>query len=151
MWGKKFILEKLTWEKNHSHVEVQGQVLLKEGHFSCLIFSRFIIFTFRNYFIKSSSTWLSQHQPTSAANVCYILQLMMTFSYGETDVWTSACLPNRRIVHCAADDDFVKLLYYLHNCIMHLKKVIFFWHPNFMKKVILSCLKMNLKIYHNLR
>ena len=30
---------------------VQGQVFLKEGwHFSYLIFSKFIIFTFRNYF-----------------------------------------------------------------------------------------------------
>ena len=31
---------------------VQGQVFLKEGdwHFSYLIFLRFIIFTFRNYF-----------------------------------------------------------------------------------------------------
>ena len=36
-----------------------------------------------------------------------------------------------------------KLLYSLPNCVMHLKK-----NHSFMKKVILSCLKMNLKISH---
>ena len=44
-----------------------------------------------------------------------------------------------------------KLLYYLQNCVMHLKKNYFFCHHNFTKKVILSCLKINLKISHKLR
>ena len=35
--------------------------------------------------------------------------------------------------------------YSLPNCVMHLKK-----NHSFMKKVILSCLKMNLKISHKL-
>ena len=52
---------------------VQGQVFLKEGeswHFIYLIFSRFIIFTLRNYFTKSSSAaGRSQHQLTSAADI----------------------------------------------------------------------------------
>ena len=40
--------------------------------------------------------------------------------------------------------------YSLQNCVMHLKKekLFFFCYHNFMKKVILSCLKMNLKISH---
>ena len=32
---------------------------------------------------------------------------------------------SRRLVHPAADDDFVKLLYSLQNCVMYLKKKIF--------------------------
>ena len=68
---------------------MQGQVFLKGGgwHFSYLIFSRFIIFAFRNYF-----------------TLCKI--------------------------------------------VMHLKKKNFFLLG---KKVIPSCLKMNLKISHKLR
>ena len=67
--------------------------LLKRGswHFSYLIFSKFIIFTFRNYF-----------------TLC-------------------------KIVLCI------------------LRKIIFFYHHNFIKKFILSCLKMNLKISHKSR
>ena len=87
---------------------VQGQVFLNRGrwkydagagllegrgwYFSYLIFSRFIIFTFRNYFTKSSSAaGSSQRQPTSAD------------------------ISSRRLVRPAADDDFVKLLYSLLN------------------------------------
>ena len=60
-------------------------------HFSYEIFSRFIFFTFRNYFA-----------------LCKIVLC----------IWI---------------------------------KIIFFCHHNFMKKVILICLKMNLKISHKLR
>ena len=69
---------------------------LKRGgwHFSFLIFSRFIIFTFRNYL-----------------TLCYPLQ----------------------------------------NCVMHLKKKSFSVTIIFWKKVILRCLKMNLKISHKLK
>ena len=81
--------------KKGSGSMVQGQVLLKGGwgcwYFSYLIFSRFIIFIFRNYF-----------------TLCKIVLC----------IW---------------------------------RKTIFFCHHNFMKKVILSCLKMNLKISHKLR
>ena len=49
---------------------VQGQVFLKGGggrrgwHFSDLIFSRFIIFTFRNYFSVSKGHFkLSKNKP----------------------------------------------------------------------------------------
>ena len=73
---------------------VQGHVFLKGGrgwHFSYLIYSRFIIFTFRNYFTLCKTV------------LC---------------IWI---------------------------------KIIFFCHHNFMKKVILSCLKMNLKLSHKLR
>ena len=48
----------------------------------------------------------------------------------------------------AADDDFIKLLYSLQNCVMHLKKKYFFLPPYFYEK---SCLKLNLKISHKLR
>ena len=53
---------------------VQEQDFLKgkgEGwHFPYLIFSKLIIFTFRNYFTKSlSAAGCSTHQPTSAANI----------------------------------------------------------------------------------
>ena len=83
---------------------VQGQVFLKGGgcHFSYLIFLRFIIFTFRNYFTKSPS---AARQPTSAN------------------------ISSRRLVPPAADDDFVKLVYSLKNCVMHLKKSFFFLPP----------------------
>ena len=36
-------------------------------------------------------------------------------------------------------------------CYAFEKKKLFFYHHNFMKKVILNCLKMNLKISHKLR
>ena len=41
-----------------------------------------------------------------------------------------------------------KLLYSLQNCVVHLMKSYFLCHQNFMKKVILSCLKINVKISH---
>ena len=44
--------------------------------------------------------------------------------------------------------------YCLQKCVVHLKKnplKNFFCHHNFMKKVILSCLKTILKIFHKLR
>ena len=43
------------------------------------------------------------------------------------------------------------LIYSLQNCVMHLKKKIFFCHCNFMKKVHSKLSKMNLKISYNLR
>ena len=81
-----------------------GAGLLKRagGHFSSLIFSRFIIFTFRNYF-----TNLQSH---------YQLQ-------------DAAYISSKHLVHPAPDDDFVKLLHSLQNCIMHLKKNYFFLPP----------------------
>ena len=81
--------------KKGSESIVQGQVFLggtgSFWHFSYLIISRFIIFTFRNYFTH-----------------CKIV----------LSIW---------------------------------RKIIFFCHYDFMKKVILSCLKMNLKISHKFR
>ena len=44
-----------------------------------------------------------------------------------------------------------KLLYHLQNCVMHLKKLFFSATIILWKKVILSCLKMNLKTSHKLR
>ena len=92
--------------------------------FSYWIFSRFIIFTFSNYFTKpSSAVGHSQHQLTSAADIRFILQLMMT------------------------------LLNYFTLCkigVMCLKKN-YFLLPSFYEKVILSCLKINLKTSHKLR
>ena len=43
-------------------------------------------------------------------------------------------LPSRHLMHLAADDDFVKLLYSLQNCAMHLKENYFSLPSNFMKK-----------------
>ena len=137
---------------------VQRQVFLKGGkggwNFSFLIFSRFIIFTFRNYFINSSSAaGCSQHQqPTSGASCSWWWLL-----YVEMRVWTSASVamltsgvscswwglcymskctcgqvlvfPSQRLVHPAADDDFLKLLYSFQNCVIHLKKKNFFLPP----------------------
>ena len=40
---------------------------------------------------------------------------------------------SQRLVHPAADEDFVKLPYSFQNCVMHLKKKNFFCHHNFMK------------------
>ena len=112
---------------------VHGQVFLKRErgwHFSCLIFSRVIIFTFRNYLTKSSSAaGCSQHQQTSTTSVWCILQLMMTFLYVRRHV-----LPSQHLEQLAADDDFVKVLYSLKNCVMHMMKRFFFCHHGFMKK-----------------
>ena len=44
-----------------------------------------------------------------------------------------------------------KLLYPFQNCVKHLKKNYLFSHHVFIKKIIQSCLKMNLKISHKLR
>ena len=80
------------WEVGKS--EKAGLLKRRGGvdwHFSYLIFSRFIIFTFRNYF-----------------TLCKIVLC----------IW---------------------------------RKITFFCHHNFMKNVILSCLKMNLNISHKLR
>ena len=78
-----------NFKEGWKHVAEAG--LLKRGGwpFSYLVFSRFIIFTFRNYF-----------------TLCKIV----------LRIW---------------------------------RKIIFFCYHNFMKKVILSCLKMNQKIFHN--
>ena len=48
---------------------------------------------------------------------------------------------------------FSYLNFSLQNCVMHLKQNYFFCHHNFMKKkkIILSCLKIDLKIFHQLR
>ena len=71
---------------------VQEQIFLKGGwYFPYLIFSKFTIFTFRNYF-----------------TLCKIASC----------IW---------------------------------REIIFFCHHNFMKKVILVYLKMNLKLFHKLR
>ena len=59
-------------------------------------------------------------------------------------------LPSRRLVIPAADDNFVILLYSLQNCYAFEEKV-FILPPSSHEKVILSYLKMNLKISHKLR
>ena len=94
------------------------------------------------------------------ADVRCVLQLMMIFLYVETYVWTSACvakptsgascswwwlfymskctcgqvlvLQSRRLVCATADDDFVKLLYSLQNCVIW-RKIIFYCHHNYEK------------------
>ena len=98
--GSKFWLSLLEekrgiWKiKKGSERMVHGHVFLKGGgdwHFSCLIFSRFIIFTFRNYFT--------------------LFKIVL-------------CIWRKKIFSLT----------------------IILW-----KKVILSCLEMNLKISHKLR
>ena len=44
-------------------------------------------------------------------------------------------LPIQHLVHPAADDDFVKLLYFLQNFVMHLKKNYFLLPPYFYEKI----------------
>ena len=125
---------------------VQGQVFLKGGwHFSYLIFSRFIIFTFRNYFTKPSlATGHSQHQLTSAANIWCILQLMMTLIYVKTYVWTSACVAKPMSgVPCS--------WWWLCQIALLFAKLCYVFEEKLWKKIILSCLKMNLKISHTLK
>ena len=116
---------------------MQGQVFLKGGscHFSYLIFSRFIVLKFRYLFTKSSpAAGLSQYQPNSAADInryqqatsvtscsCYNFLYMSKRTCGQVLVF-----PNQRLVHPAADDDFVKLLYSLQSCVMRLKENHFF-------------------------
>ena len=137
-------------------------------------------------FVRLFSLW--RHQLQDAADIWCVLQLMMTFLYVETYVWTSACvakrtsgascswwwfflyvetyvwtsacvakptsgascgwwwlfymskctcgqvlvLQSRRLVCAAADDDFVKLLYSLQNCVIW-RKIIFYCHHNYEK------------------
>ena len=50
-------------------------------------------------------------------------------------------LPSQCLVHAVAGDDFVKLLYSLQNCVMNLKKKIFFCHHSRMKKSHPKCSK----------
>ena len=54
--------------------------------------------------------------------ICYILQPMMTWLYVESYIGQVFVLASQHLVCPAAGDDFVKLLYFLQNCVMHLKK-----------------------------
>ena len=64
-----------------------------------------------------------------------------TLLYVETQMhmWTSACVTKPM---SGASCSCVKLLYSLQNCVMHLKKIIFFCHHSFMKKVIFNYLNL---------
>ena len=95
-------------------------------HFSYLIFSRFMIFTSRNYFTKSSSAaGCSQHQQQTSGGSCswQWLCYMSKCTCGEVLV-----LQSQRLVFLAADHDFVNLLYSLQNGF-------FFCHHNIWKEV----------------
>ena len=109
----------------------------------------------------------------------YQLELLEITLILEITQPTSADISSQRLVHPAADEDFVicwnahvdkcsfcqadvwcilqlmmTLLNYFTLCKNVLciwRKNIFFCHHNFTKKVILSCLKMNLKISYKLR
>ena len=91
------------------------------------------------YFIQGLSfshleiTLQSYHQlqdaAISAVNIWCILQVMMTLLYVETYVWRSASVTMPMSGASAADDDFVKLLYSLQNCVVHLKKKNFLLPP----------------------
>ena len=123
---------------------------------SYIFFSWFIIFTFRNYFTKSSSAaGRSRHQQLTSANIssrhlvhpaagddfviCWNVRVDKCLCC-QTDIW-----------HPTADEDFAKLLNSLQNCVC-IWRNIFFCHLSFMKKkVILSFLKMNLKISDKVR
>ena len=116
---------------------MQGQVFLKGGswHFSYLIFSRLIVLKFRYLFTKSSAAaGLSQYQPNSAADISRYQQLRLSrpaavynFLYmSKRTCGQVLVFPSQRLVHPAADDDFVKLLYSLQSCVMRLKENHFF-------------------------
>ena len=132
----------LPWRRESEKLEkeggsiVQGQVFLKEG-LALFLFNLLKVYHFyiQNYFTKSSS----------AAGHSLHQQL------------TSADISSQRLVHPTAADDFVicsnasvdKCLCCQADiwCILQLNKSsIVLW-----KKVILICLKMNLKISHKLR
>ena len=123
---------------------VQRPSLLKRGkeggdwHFSNSIFSRFIIFTFRNYFISSSSANISSWCLVHPAADDYFL-------YVKTQVWTSAGVAKWCLVCPEADE---ALLNYFTLCKIVL--CIFCSHHNFMKSHS-KLPKKNLKIFHKLR
>ena len=104
-------------------------LLKDEGGLALFLFNflRFIIFTFSNYFTKSSSTaGHSWHQPTSAADISQHQQP----TSGTSCSWWWFCymskytcgqplvLPSQCQVCPVTDDDFFKLLYPLQNCAM---------------------------------
>ena len=132
---------------------MQGQVFLKVGgELALSLFNFFKIYHFYIWKILYKVIISCRMQPTSAANVWCFLHMEMTLLYVKMHVQTSACvakptsgascswwwlcymlkhtcgqvfvLPSWCLVHPAADDDFVKLLYSLQNCVMNLKKKI---------------------------
>ena len=120
-------------------VEVRGLALFLFLHLSFLHFSRFIIFTFWNYFTKpSSAAGRSWHQSTSAADISQHQQLK---SAADDDFVICRNVRADKCSCCQADVWCVLCIWI---------KITFYCHHHFMKKAILSCLKMNLKISHNL-
>ena len=64
---------------------------------------------------------------------------------GGADTFPISFFQGLSFLHLVITLPFAKLCYAFE------KKIIFFCHHQFMKKVILSCRKMNLKISHKLR
>ena len=116
---------------------MQGQVFLKGGswHFSYLIFSRLIVLNLDIYL-------QSRQQLQDSANISRIQQLtsadinsqrlsrpaaVYNFLYmSKRTCGQVLVFPSQRLVHTAANDDFVKLLYSLQSCVMRLKENHFF-------------------------
>ena len=70
----------------------------------------------------------------------------------EGDTFPIQVFQDLSFLHLEITLPFAKLCYTpLQNCATHLKKIIFFCHHNFGKKIIQSCLKINLKLSKKLR
>ena len=115
---------------------VQGQAFLKGG-LALFLFNFFKIYHF--YILKLldkviiscktqlTSAAISRHQQSTSSVSCswWWFCYMLNSTCGQVLV-----LPSRRLMQPAAnDDDFVKLLYSLQDCVMHLKKNYFLLPP----------------------
>ena len=124
---------------------VQGQVILGgRGGLALFLYSFFKVYHFYidKLFYKVIISCCMQPTSTSTVNISWHLQS----TSGACCSWRWLCymlkcmcgqvlvLPSECLVCSAADDAFVKLLYSLQNCVMHLMKNYFFCHHNFMEK-----------------
>ena len=108
-------------------------------HFSYLIFSRFVIFTFRNYFTKSSSSaGCSRHQQLTSVDISS--RRLERPTAGDDFICRNAradkCLCCQVDVWCVLQL-MMTLLNYFTLCKLMLciwRKIIFFCHYGFMKK-----------------
>ena len=132
---------------------MQRHVFLKWGGRVLFLFNIFMVYqleileiTFQSHHQLQDAANINQHQqPTSSASCSWWrVGYMLKRTSGQVLMLPCWCL-----VHPAPDNDFAKLLYSLQNCLMHLKKKKIFSATIILQKnVILSCIKMSLKISH---
>ena len=119
---------------------MQGQVFLKRGELAHFIFN----FVQGLLFLHLEIPLQSHYQLQDTANIIWHQQFTSADISSQSLVRTAAgddfvicrntggqvfVLPSRSLMHSAADDNFIKLLYSFQNCVMHLKKTYFFLPP----------------------